>query len=344
MFELLLLALLGDKNQNFEKVADLEVKSHYELNLDLEKLPRKKADKFEPVLLNDPNVAVLAQDLGSGKILFSHHSDHPQGMASLTKLMTFLIIFENHDLDEVVTVSPRATKSIGAKAGLYAYERITVKTLLEALLIPSANDAAVALAIFDAGSEDEFVKKMNQKAQALGLKSAKFFNASGLDEYIPEIVCDGNSILARGQAPLLEENNSPSPQSSPRGRGGHLKCEKKPAKTFGNRISAEDIMLLARINLKNDFFRKTVQKRIFRGTSVDGEFLHEKKSTNKLFDTHVNTKGIKTGYTPWAGQCFIDLVEGPDGQEVVTVVLGSSDRFLESERLIDWIWKSFVWK
>ncbi len=338
MFELLLLAILGDEDGNFEKISDLEVQSGYELNIDLEKIPQRKEIKVAPVLLNDPNVAVLAQDLGSGKILFSHNSNHPQGMASLTKLMTFLIIFENHDLDEIVTVSQRATKTGGVKMGLYAYEKITVKTLLEAILIPSANDAAVALAIFDAGSEDEFAKKMNRKAKQLGLHSAEYFNASGLDEFEPEVICENKLSQDSGRILDLESGLDTEKKVV------KSNCKNKPAKLFGNKISAEDILLLARINLKNDFFRNTVKKTYFRGTSVDGELLHEKKSTNKLFGTWVETAGIKTGYTPWAGQCFVNLAIGPNGEEVITVVLGSSNRFLESERLIDWIWENHVWR
>ncbi|RUA09524.1 MAG: hypothetical protein DSY82_05815 [Flavobacteriia bacterium] len=267
------------------------------------KIPRKNADKVAPKLLNNEKSAVLAIDMGTGKMLISKRANRPQEIASLTKLMTALIILENHDLDEVVTIPLKATEVIGAKADFYQYEKVTVKTLLEAALIPSANDAAMALAIFDAGTEANFVKKMNAKARELGLNSAKFYNPTGLDHY--------------------DEVND---------------------KWVGNKMSARDLATLAKLDLRNDFFRETVKKRNFAGTSVDGQFFHEKPSTNQLFDTFLNLKGVKTGYTELAGQCFISLGETDDGNDILTVVLGSPDRFGETKKLLSWIYDSFVWE
>lgn len=278
-------------------------------------VPYQRSDRLEPVLLNEPGMAVWAQDLASGKVLLSQNGDRPQPMASITKIMTYLVIREDHDLNDVVTVSAEATKVAGVKIGLYAGEQLTVQTMLEAILIPSANDAAAALAIWDAGSEEAFVEKMNQKARELGLRSAQFYNSSGLDVWERGVDCTNVNSDCTASAPQL----------------------------YGNKISARDAARMAQFALKDNFFRSTVRKGLFTGTSIDGRFTHEKFSTNQLYGSFINTRGVKTGYTPLAKQCFINL-SLVDGHEVLTVVLGSSDRFGETKRLVDWIGGAYEWE
>ena len=72
--------------------------------------------------------------------------------------------------------------------------------------------------------------------------------------------------------------------------------------------------------------------------------MHQKVSTNKLLGTFVGSKGVKTGYTGLAGQCFINLSEDEAGRELLTVVLGSTDRFGETKNLLTWILDSFEWR
>ena len=304
MLEFLFLAFLSDGSQAF--LAKLNQVSSELPRVEIfspAKVPLKPQEKVAPKLLDEGRVSVLAFDEGSGKILFEENMSRVQPIASLTKLMSFLVIMENHSLDEIVTVPLKATQVSGAKIDVYQYERLSVQTLLEAILIPSANDAMMALAIFDSGTEEAFVKKMNEKAESLGLTSAKFYNSSGLD--------------------IFDEHE-----------GGY----------YGNQMSALDVLNLARVALNNDFFRETVAKSSFWGTSVDGRFSHEKVSTNQLLGTFINSKGVKTGYTELAGECLVNLSEDPDGNEVLTVVLGSSDRFGETRSLVSWVMDAFVWK
>lgn len=315
MFELLLLAFLGsDSGQFWDQMStQYDGSSPTIATLELPDRPVKINTQQAPRLLSEPFVAVYAQDPKSSKIFFDHQADRPQGIASLSKLMTYLVIRENHTLDEVVTVSPEAAQVVGASVDLYAYEKLTVATLLEAILIPSANDAAVALAIWDAGDEAAFVDKMNQKAQALGLETARFYNASGLDIERPKNDCD---VSQAG-------------------------CQ---IEVLGNMMSARDLMKLTRVLLRDPWFAATVQKDHFYGQSIDEAFFHEKESTNQLFGSFINSKGVKTGYTALAGQCFINLAVDEAGNEVLTVILGSIDRFTETKHLVDWIWQSFVWR
>ena len=117
----------------------------------------------------------------SGQLLFTKEHKIQRPMASLTKLMTALIIIENHELDEMVTIPQSVVDSIGHKAYLPPGKNFTVGDLMSALLVNSANDAALTLAQFHSGSTPAFVAEMNERALELGLRSTSFRNPSGLD-------------------------------------------------------------------------------------------------------------------------------------------------------------------
>lgn len=125
--------------------------------------------------------SVLMIDLPSGSTLFEKAPDEPRAPASTAKLMTALVVRDQAPLDEVVVITGAAAAMEGSRMGLAAGERLSVLDLLYGLLLPSGNDAAVALAEHVAGSEADFVAMMNAKAAALGLRSTHFANSHGLD-------------------------------------------------------------------------------------------------------------------------------------------------------------------
>jgi D-alanyl-D-alanine carboxypeptidase (penicillin-binding protein 5/6) len=125
---------------------------------------------------------VLILDLDSGQTLYQRSAGVERPMASLTKLMTALLIVERHDLSEVVTIPSDIAKVQGSAAHLPPGDKMTVGNLLSALLIASANDAAVTLARYDSGTEAAFVAKMNARAKELGLLHTSYVNPTGLDE------------------------------------------------------------------------------------------------------------------------------------------------------------------
>lgn len=139
-----------------------------------------KKENVEPISLDAK--AAIAVDFRSGATLYGKNIHEKLQIASITKLMTAIIINEEESGEEKVKVSRKAANTPGSKIWLYPGEIMTVGNLLEALLIHSANDAAVALAEYNAVTEEEFVKKMNEKAEKLGLKETRFTNATGLDE------------------------------------------------------------------------------------------------------------------------------------------------------------------
>jgi D-alanyl-D-alanine carboxypeptidase (penicillin-binding protein 5/6) len=130
--------------------------------------------------------SALLADLDTGQILFAIDGDEERPIASLTKLMTAVLVLQRTDPDDVVTVSERAATSVGAYGisalGLQAGERISVGDLLYALLLQSANDAAIALAEHVSGSVEGFVKAMNAEARRLGMGHTRFYSPNGLDD------------------------------------------------------------------------------------------------------------------------------------------------------------------
>ena len=124
---------------------------------------------------------VIITNVLGGQELYAKQSDIKRPMASLTKLMTALVILEHHDLDEWVRIPRDAEETEGNRAYLPSGERFTVDALLSALLISSANDAAVALALHNTDSVTDFVALMNERAQSLGLVNTHFANPMGLD-------------------------------------------------------------------------------------------------------------------------------------------------------------------
>ena len=124
---------------------------------------------------------VLVIDMTSGQQIFGNQQEVQRPMASLTKLMTAILIVEHHDLNEWMTIPKGVASAQGNKAYLEEGEQFTVGDVLSALLISSANDAAQALAIYHAGSESAFVAEMNHRAGEMGLKDTLYANASGLD-------------------------------------------------------------------------------------------------------------------------------------------------------------------
>ena len=117
----------------------------------------------------------------NGMTTWSHKPDLRLPMASITKIMTALIVLENTKPEDIVTISQTAAKETGTRLGLRAGERVYVKDLLSAALIHSANDACRALADHVGGNESGFVELMNIHAKKLGLTNTHFQNSSGHD-------------------------------------------------------------------------------------------------------------------------------------------------------------------
>lgn len=257
--------------------------------LKVEPLPQQN-ENAQP--LNLSAESVIAIDLTSAKVLYEKNSAVQRPIASLTKIMTGLIIAEEETPYSVVQISENAVSAQGSIVWLNAGEEMTIKDLMYGLMIASGNDAAIALAEYNAGSTENFVKKMNQKATTLGLTHTHFSNPIGLD-------------------------------------------------TADNYSTAQDLALLSMYALQNEFLMEPVSLKKYEVESESG-IIHEYISTNQLLSediglSDVEIDGLKTGKTPEAGECLITLATYNKDQKILTVVLGSTDRFNDTENLLRWI-------
>ncbi|HHU91447.1 MAG TPA: D-alanyl-D-alanine carboxypeptidase [Clostridiaceae bacterium] len=131
--------------------------------------------------------AAILIEADTGTVLFSFNEHEPLPIASITKIMTMLLVMEAVDtgkitLSQSTTISAYASKMGGSQVYLKEGEVFTVEELLKAVAVHSANDASVALAEVIAGSEEAFVAMMNQKAQELKMKNTKFLDCTGLTD------------------------------------------------------------------------------------------------------------------------------------------------------------------
>lgn len=236
--------------------------------------------------------SIYVVDAATGTVLYQKDADTPRPIASLTKMMTILTILKNHDANEKVTIPQLAPYKPGdALAGLTPGETFTLKDLVAASLIPSDNDAADSLAIYDSGTKEKFYGKMNTIAKEWGLSSATFASASGLQD-------------------------------------------------AGNQASAKDLATIARLGLHNKLFAQLTSTKTMKVTSGQGR-VYALNTTNDLLDG-VKVFGLKTGYTPASGECLVTLSK-VGGHDIITVMLGSQDRFGETARLLDWVTNSYNW-
>ncbi len=161
---------------------------------------RVASSQFRPV--KKPGVGVFAAptahaailvDADTEMTLYESSADERRGIASITKLFTAMIVVEQiKNLDEMVTIGEEVLAAEGTRVGcprsgycigerLQPGEKISVRSLLKAALMNSANDAAIALAVHTDGSEENFVKRMNKRARDLGMNNSHFCTASGLE-------------------------------------------------------------------------------------------------------------------------------------------------------------------
>jgi len=140
----------------------------------------------EDTLLNDGKIAILIEST-TGKIIYEKNSHERYAPASMTKIMSMILVMEEIEKgklkwDDVLITSEYASSMGGSQIFLQPNEKMKVEDLFKAVAIGSANDATVVFAEKIAGTEDKFVELMNKKAKELGLKDTNFKNAVGLDE------------------------------------------------------------------------------------------------------------------------------------------------------------------
>jgi D-alanyl-D-alanine carboxypeptidase (penicillin-binding protein 5/6) len=268
--------------------------------------------------------SAFLMDAGTGQVLYQNNPDQALPPASMAKMMTEYLVEKavkegRIKWDEIVTVNENASKQIGSRVFLALGDKHSVKELYVAMAVASANDATVQLAEYVGGSEEAFVKQMNDTAQKLGMKNTRFINSTGLDRAdMPEAfrpaTVDGETLMsARDSAILAYTILKEVPE--------FLDVAKIPSLKFRERDTAEtpnwNWMIESNLNVPN--FKK------FAYPGVDG---------------------LKTGHTSNAGNCFTGT-SLRNGTRLIAVVMSvpgglrDGKRFLETAKLFDYGFNSF---
>lgn len=268
------------------------------------------------------SAAILLEPV-SGQILLNVNGEQPLPPASMTKMMTEYIVAElvkqgKFSWDDVVTVGKNAAHTIGSRIFLAEGDQHTVEELYTAMAIASANDATVALAEYVAGSEQAFVKMMNDEAKRMGMKTAHFANSTGLD------IAD-------------------------------MPAEFRPTDGKETVMSALDAAILAKYIVTDhpDFTRfTTIQSKKFRDRDaapmVNLNWMLEanKNVTNFKQFAYEGLDGLKTGHTSNAGNCFTGTAVR-NGMRLISVVMGTASdkaRFVETRKVLDYGFNNFETK
>src|SRR3990167_11472822 len=253
-----------------------------------------------------PNVSArywALYDVGSSTLINGNNYDVKVPIASITKIITSIVVLDNSKIDEVVTVPTLATQVNGSRIELRSNERITVGSLLQGLLINSGNDAAYTLGYFIADKlkpstipEEKigiFVELMNKKASELGLTSTIYFDPAGLD--------DNGKSTARDQGILIS------------------------------------------YALRNTIFTSIINKSGSVIKSIDGTIEHKLENSNRLVKEEMYYSGIiggKTGFTPTSGHNLVTAASRNDHTLVAIIISTYSNlntaSAAEAKKLLDW--------
>lgn len=154
--------------------------------------------------------SAILMEAETGRVLYEQNADEPLPPASVTKIMTLLIVMEAIDsgalkLDDQISVSKNAASMGGSQIFLEEGETMSAEDMLKSVIISSANDAAVALAEHVAGSEEAFVQKMNARAAELGMKNTCFENTNGLDDTVSKHLTSARDIALMSRELIKHE-------------------------------------------------------------------------------------------------------------------------------------------
>jgi len=309
--------VLGEENEQSvessepKNISDLTQSNDYlPLNLiGTGLIPERKANCIDLKMWAGSSVAI---DVDSGTILHYENGRKQIQIASLTKIMTAILVMENiPDLNAEVIITKEGLRVDGTVVGcptsvfcngnrMYTGEKVRAIDLLKAMLLNSANDAATSLGIHISGTAEKFVEKMNMRAKELGLIDTHFCTPSGLE-------IDGR------------ENECYS--------------------------SAYDIARIAAASMQYELIWNIMKIPEGEFYSADGKYRHLLKNTDLLLGNVSNCLGGKTGFTPLAGKSLLLGSIDPTGKhKVITVLLNDEKRWDDMRVLLDWVYNSYEWK
>lgn len=248
-------------------------------------------------------------DYDSMTVLDGKEMHKPLYPASTTKVMTAILALEHGDLDSIVTVDQEIVSlAYGSHIALEPGEKFTLNDMLYALLLPSANDAALAIAKHISGSIDEFVVLMNEKAKELGAENTNFVNPHGLH--------DDNHVTTAYDLSLFAKYAMEIPKF------------REYVNTTEYTIAATEIKGEPRYLYTTNRLLRSSQTIEYKGNTIP--------------ITYEGASGVKTGYTTEASNCLISFAER-DGQALLAVVLKSQagEVYLDTHKLLNHGFENF---
>ena len=248
-------------------------------------------EDFDSLNSSIQSEAAILIESSTGKVIYSKNGEERKFPASTTKILTAIIAIESCSLDEMATVSEYAVTSIPSgytNANIQVGETLSVKDLLYALMLASANEAAVILGEHISGSYEEFVNLMNEKAKSIGCTNSHFMNGNGMH--------DDNHYTTAHDLALIAQYA--------------MKNE-----TFRQIVATTSYTLPAtKLYPYNDrTFKNTNSLIIVNNNNVENNYYYP------------YAIGIKTGFTTPAGNCLVAAANN-NGLEFISVILGSPDK------------------
>ena len=252
--------------------------------------------------------AYILMDMETGQVLAEKNADQRRSPASTTKIMSALVAIENNTLDKAMSASQKAIDSVPydySRAGIRVGETLTFRSLLDFMLITSANEAANIIAENTAsdGTVSGFAAMMNSEAEKLGLTGTHFTNPGGEEDPNHYSTARDLAILARAamKNDIFRETVGRIEFSFP-------ETNLRSSNQWDNSVVYTNQLLLSR----SSYYSKVT--------------------------------GIKTGWTELAGRCLVSSAVNPDGLELISVILGAATtdlQFSESQKLLEYGFKNF---
>lgn len=277
-----------EENATMEKETSTAIETEYNAS----------SENETNVTLGTTAKSVVLMEASSGTIIFSNNENERLSPASITKIMTVILIFDAiHNgkikLDDIATTSAYAKSMGGSQVFLEEGEQQSVDTLLKCIIVASGNDASVTMAEMIAGSEEEFVNMMNQRAKDLGMNDTHFVDCCGLTD------SDDHYTSAKDVATMSRELITKYPE----------------------------------VYKYSTIWMETIIHKTAKGES---EFVLS--NTNKLLKSNQYVKGLKTGSTSKAKYCVSTVAEKDRVEMIAVVMAAENYkiRFSEAEKLINY--------
>jgi len=264
-----------------------------------------------------PNIsspAALLMDSATGKVLYEKNMNKKRYPASLTKVMTAIVVLENCNLEDIATVSYDAVMSLSSgyvTANLQIGEQLTIEQLLYVLMVGSSNDAAIVLAEHVSGSVEDFAKLMNEKAKEIGCSSTNFVNPNG--------VHDKNHYSTAYDLALMAK----------------YAMENETFRTLVSKTSYK-LPVTNKYDREDRFFTTTNSLLIVNNNSRPDNYYYKYAT------------GVKTGFTTPAGNCLIASAD-KGNLKLITVVLGAgqtkdglSERYIDTKNLFEYGYDTYT--